>query len=198
EILMPMIEALMRDVGLTYADIDLIAVTVGPGTFTGLRIGLAAARGMSLAARKPLIGVTTLEALAAAVPEAMTDGRPVIATADARRGEVYLQSFNVHSSNNIISPLIPPTACKIETALSSLDIRKAVIVGSGGPFLQSQPEFDEVRYQLLELDEDPDAQYVARIALSRGMPPQNSAPPAPLYLRAPDAKLPGGRNPASL
>lgn len=198
ETLMPMIEGLMGGIGLAYRDIDLIAVTVGPGTFTGLRIGLAAARGMSLAARKPLVGVTTLEALAAAVPEEMTQERPVIATADARRGEIYLQSFDVSGGDKIISPLTPAKACKIETALASAGVEKAVVVGSGGSLLQNQPGFDEARYRILDLDEDPDARHVARIAVCRGMPPRNSAPPAPLYLRAPDAKLPGGRTPVSL
>ncbi|MAZ04031.1 MAG: tRNA (adenosine(37)-N6)-threonylcarbamoyltransferase complex dimerization subunit type 1 TsaB [Sneathiella sp.] len=195
ETLIPMIEDLMNGAGFSYADMDLIAVTVGPGTFTGLRIGLAAARGMSLAARKPLVGVTTLEALAATVPKEMAEDRPVIATADARRGEIYLQSFKVNTSNGVISPLSPPKACKIGTALASTGLEKAVIVGSGGILLSGQSGFDKTRYQLLELDEDPDAIHVARIALGRGMPPPNSSPPAPLYLRAPDAKLPGGRSP---
>ena len=195
ETLMPMIEGLMGGIGLAYRDIDLIAVTVGPGTFTGLRIGLAAARGMSLAARKPLVGITTLEALAAAVPQGMAQGCPVIATADARRGEVYLQSFNMKNDNDIISPLSSPKACKIETALASTGLEKAFIIGSGGALLRSQPGFDETRYQLLNLDEDPDARHIARIALERGAPPPNSTSPAPLYLRAPDAKLPGGQTP---
>ena len=196
ETLLPMIEAQLLEAGLAYKDLDLIAVTVGPGTFTGLRIGLAAARGIAIAAKKPIIGITTLEALAAAVPMTLTQGRPVIATADARRGEVYLQAFNRLDTGEIIAPLSQPAAVKIEHALATLDIESAIIIGSGVPLLQNLSDFNAQRYEILGLDEDPDAGNIARLAHARGLPEKNSPPPAPLYLRAPDAKLPGGRDPA--
>ncbi|PHQ70660.1 MAG: tRNA (adenosine(37)-N6)-threonylcarbamoyltransferase complex dimerization subunit type 1 TsaB, partial [Sneathiella sp.] len=85
ETLMPMVQSLMKKAELCYHDLDLIAVTVGPGTFTGLRIGLATARGIALAADKPIVGITSLEALAASVPREIAAGRPIVATADARR-----------------------------------------------------------------------------------------------------------------
>ncbi|SVB53720.1 uncharacterized protein METZ01_LOCUS206574, partial [marine metagenome] len=66
EILMPMVQSAMREAGFDYNMLDLIAVTIGPGSFTGVRIGLAAARGIALASGLPLTGVTTLQALAAA------------------------------------------------------------------------------------------------------------------------------------
>ena len=68
EALMPMVGAVLAEAGCGFKDLDAIAVTVGPGAFTGLRIGLAAARGMALAAELPLIGVTTLEAVVHGVP----------------------------------------------------------------------------------------------------------------------------------
>ncbi|MCH7931874.1 MAG: tRNA (adenosine(37)-N6)-threonylcarbamoyltransferase complex dimerization subunit type 1 TsaB, partial [Proteobacteria bacterium] len=58
EALMPMVEAVMAEAGLAFADLDLVATTVGPGTFTGLRVGLAAARGLALAGGLPIVGVT--------------------------------------------------------------------------------------------------------------------------------------------
>ena len=197
EALLPMIEAEMKKAGLTYNDLDLIAVTVGPGTFTGLRIGLAAARGIAIAAKIPIIGITTLEALAAAVPLAVTKGRPVIATADARRGEIYMQAFARKEEDEIIVPLTSPVAVKTQKAIASLDIEAAVLVGSGATLLKELPDFDSGKNEILNLSDDPDAIDLIRIAAARGIPAVDTPPPAPLYLRAPDAKLPGGKDPAS-
>ncbi|WP_373088009.1 tRNA (adenosine(37)-N6)-threonylcarbamoyltransferase complex dimerization subunit type 1 TsaB [Sneathiella sp.] len=194
ETLMPMIQSLMKETGLRFADLDLIAVTIGPGTFTGLRIGLATARGIALAAHKPIVGVTTLEALAAAVPEQLAAGRPVIATADARRNEIYLQVFSPGRPNGLPEPLSAPLAIPLEEAHTCLPDEGAVIIGSGGPLLAQQDYFNGAKYSLLDLDEDPDAVIVARLAANRPVPDADAAPPAPLYLRAPDAKLPGGKD----
>lgn len=197
EALLPMIEAQMKSAAITYKDLDLIAVTVGPGTFTGLRIGLAAARGIAVAAKKPIIGITTLEALAAAVPILATEGRAIIATADARRGEVYVQAFNRLEKGEEISPIDAPAAIKTEQALASLDIQTAVIVGSGAHLLENMAGFDAEAYEILSLPEDPDAVDLVRLAVVRGLPAPDAPPPAPLYLRAPDAKLPGGKDPVA-
>ena len=93
EVLMPMVQDVMAEADLAYDALDAIAATVGPGTFTGLRIGLAAARGLALAAGLPLVGVTTLEAIAHGVPESARAGRAVLVVLDARRGQVYAQAF---------------------------------------------------------------------------------------------------------
>jgi tRNA threonylcarbamoyladenosine biosynthesis protein TsaB len=151
EALMPMVEAVRTEAGLAYEDIDRLAVTVGPGTFTGLRIGLAAARGLALAIARPLVGVTTLEALAAGVSEDERQGRSVLAVIDARRGEVYAQTFDAG-----LAPLVPPS-------LSTVRVSEAA--------------------------ETPDAPVVAALAAGRAV--VSDEMPAPLYLRAPDARLPG-------
>ena len=85
EALMPMVEAVRAEAGLAYDEFDLIAVTVGPGTFTGLRIGLAAARGLALASGVALVGLTTLEVVAWGIPEQVRGADPVLAVHDARR-----------------------------------------------------------------------------------------------------------------
>lgn len=94
EALMPMIERVMALGHKTYADLDRIAVTVGPGSFTGLRVGIATARGLAMAAQKPAIGVTTTSALASALsnPEKQT----IIAAIDSKRGDVFAQAFHAH------------------------------------------------------------------------------------------------------
>lgn len=88
EQLMPLVAEALDAAGVTLADLDAIAVGRGPGNFTGIRLSVAAARGLSLSLGVPAIGVTTLEAVAEAGP------RPMLATLDARRGAVYAQRFD--------------------------------------------------------------------------------------------------------
>ena len=90
EILFDRIGALLARNATSYADLTRLAVTVGPGSFTGLRIGLSAARGLALARDIPVVGVPTLLALSLTAPE----GRPVTVAIDARRGEAYRQEFS--------------------------------------------------------------------------------------------------------
>jgi tRNA threonylcarbamoyladenosine biosynthesis protein TsaB len=196
ETLMPLIQDLMKTSGTSFHDLDLIAVTIGPGTFTGLRIGLAAARGIALAAGKPCRGVTTLEALAASVSFDVAEGRPVIATADARRKEIYAQVFNIKGGEAIVEPHSEPLALPLKASEKLLVMDTALIIGSGGPLLASQPNFDATRFTLSDLDPDPDAIFVGRLAALRPFPDKTAGSPDPLYLRAPDAKLPGGLDPA--
>src|SRR5215831_6358450 len=92
EALMPLIARVMHQSGLSFAALDRIAVTTGPGRFTGLRVGLAAARGIALAAGKPAIGLSTLAAYA--TPLVAADAtHPVVAAINARHGQVYIQVF---------------------------------------------------------------------------------------------------------
>src|SRR3569833_3703191 len=90
EALMPLIARVMEASGGTFDTLDRIAVTVGPGSFTGLRVGIAAARGLAVATGKPAIGLTTLAAFAAPLI-ADDDTLPVVAAIDARHDHVYLQ-----------------------------------------------------------------------------------------------------------
>src|ERR1700716_1239713 len=111
EALMPLIARVIRKAGIAFADLDRIAVTTGPGSFTGLRVGLSAARGIALAANKPVVGLTTLTAYAAPVVSQNSE-RPVIAAIDARHDQVYFQVVGGGGS-----PLIAPRVAPIEEAL---------------------------------------------------------------------------------
>ena len=93
EALVPMLREVVAEGGIPLTAVDRFAVTVGPGSFTGIRIGLATARGLALALDRPLIGLSTLEVVAAGVPAAERDG-PVLAALDAGRGRLYVQLFD--------------------------------------------------------------------------------------------------------
>lgn len=168
ERLVPMVEEVRGEAGLAWREIDLICVTVGPGSFTGVRIGLAAAVGFALAADMPVLGVNTLEALAAAAP-----GRPVLAAIDARRGQLYAQPFDADGA-----PLAPPQALSPEAA-RALAPPGAALVGTGARLLSSEAAPGA---------EFPDAAAFGRLAFARAGEARRGAPPRPLYLRPPDAK----------
>lgn len=187
EALMPMIARAMATARLEFADLAAIGVTVGPGAFTGLRIGLAAARAIALAAAKPAIGVTTLEALAAAVPET---GALLVAI-DAKRDDLYLQLFDG------TMPASAPVAALPEAA--TLPAGPFRLVGDGAARLyQALPDAARARATVLPEPRLPDAAVIARLAAARLAATALGgaiAAPRPLYLRPPDAKLPqdGGR-----
>lgn len=89
ELIFPRIEVLLARNGVAYADLGRIAVTTGPGSFTGLRIGLSAARGLGLALGVPVLGIPSLLAISLSAPP----GLPAVVLLDARRGEAYFQRF---------------------------------------------------------------------------------------------------------
>src|SRR5215813_5346925 len=102
EQLMPLVARVMNKAGLEFAELDRIAVTTGPGSFTGLRVGISAARGIALAAGKPAIGLSTLAGFAAPLIAA-DDGTQVVAAIDARHEHIFLQVFGVNG-RTLVSP----------------------------------------------------------------------------------------------
>lgn len=190
ERLMPMIEETMADAGLTFADLDRIAVTRGPGSFTGVRVGIAAARGLSLAANLPVTGVNTLQALAWSAPAAGLDLVPgaVAVALDARRGEVYFQLFSSLSAE--MPPLGSPAALSPDAAAAELPSRTMMILGSGAePVITASRKRDGLvpAMQTATADMTALAKQAAHIA-------QNDDPVHPLYLRASDAKPQDGKS----
>ncbi len=183
EALVPMIEEVQAETHFAFDDLDAFAVTVGPGTFTGLRVGLATARGLAVAASKPLIGVTTLEAIAwPARQEVKSDGA-VVAAFDARRNEVYLQCFSSDGA-----PLTEPALVSLDDLASHVPDEALVCVGTGATLVRDHLISHAHDVTLAAASPLPDARVVAEIAAGRPADPENLA--GPLYLRAPDAKLP--------
>ncbi len=125
---MPMVEALLHITGLAAGDLDVLAVTTGPGSFTGLRIGISSIKGMALALDKPCVEVSTLEALAAGVPGFQGYLAPVM---DARREQVYTALFRSH--HGMPERLTPDAALSLEELrerLAPLDA-PVMLVGDG-------------------------------------------------------------------
>src|SRR5437016_8480512 len=114
EALMPLIARVMKESGLPFAALDRIAVTTGPGSFTGLRVGLSAARGIGLAAGKPVVGLTTLTAYAAPVVSESGEN-PIISAIDARHDHVYFQVVS-GDGGSLIKPKVAPISEALEAA----------------------------------------------------------------------------------
>lgn len=173
EALAPMAQALFAEAGLAPAALDRIAVTTGPGSFTGLRVGLAFARGLAAALDRPAVGISTLEALAPDVGLALCVHR-------ALEGAVYAQAFRDGAPLGPAALLSPANAAALAPGAG-------LIAGTGAEFLA--PLLPEAA---LAPDPLPDPVRLAALAARRD---PAASPPRPLYLRPPDAKLPGGRTP---
>ena len=179
EALMPLIARVMKEAGTGFDALGRIAATTGPGSFTGLRVGLSAARGIGLAAAKPVVGVTTLTAYAAPVVSESGE-HPIIAAIDARHDHVYLQ---VVSGNG--GSLLKPCVAPIEEALAASRFGAPHLVGNAAEIIAARWPKDAAPPVKVEPRPAPDIVWVAWLAAA--VDPA-TATPRPFYLRAPDAK----------
>jgi tRNA threonylcarbamoyladenosine biosynthesis protein TsaB len=179
EALMPLIARVMKESGVPFAALDRIAVTTGPGSFTGLRVGLSAARGIALAAHKVAVGVTTLSAYAAPVVSESGE-QPVISAIDARHDQVY---FQVVSGNG--TSLIRPRVAPIAEALEASRFGAPHLVGNAARILAERWPADAPPPVKIDSSPAPDINWVAWLGAAVNPP---SAPARPFYLRPPDAK----------
>jgi tRNA threonylcarbamoyl adenosine modification protein YeaZ len=179
EALMPLIARVVQSAGIAFSSLDRIAATTGPGSFTGLRVGLSAARGIALAANKPAVGVTTLAAYAAPIV-GENRGSPVISVIDARHGHVYFQTVGGDGST-----LIPPQVAPIEEALAASRFGAPHLVGNAARLLADRWPAHASPPVAVDPQAAPDIAWVAWLAAAVD---PNAAPPRPTYLRAPDAK----------
>jgi tRNA threonylcarbamoyl adenosine modification protein YeaZ len=180
ERMMAVIDAALEEAGAGFADLGRIGVTVGPGSFTGIRVGVATARGLALALNVPAVPVTTLAAIAAAADPEKAGGRPVMALIDARRGEVYAQLFAAPGE-----PLDEPQAVTPAAAAKLAEARGAALIGSGAPLVA------ELLVDSLPILGTAAAASITDVARLAARAPEGR-PPAPLYLRSPDAKVQAG------
>lgn len=174
ELLMRILDRALAGAGVRLEEVDRIAVTIGPGSFTGIRVGVAAARGLALSLGIPAVGVTTLEVMAAAARDGAT-GRPVLPAMDAKRGEIYLQPFNADGT-----AAGEPQALAVEEARKLAERLNGLVVGSAAPLLSDGTA-----------NAATDAFPVAVVARLGATKPADEKP-KPLYLRGPDVKPQSG------
>jgi tRNA threonylcarbamoyladenosine biosynthesis protein TsaB len=206
EALMPMIEGVLEDAGTAPSQIDLLAVTTGPGAFTGVRIGLAAARGLALALHRPLIGfnvfqVVLYDMMKNTAPEGR-DNRQVLCVIDTKRQDVFLQCFDSH--------LQPQGAAQVIDYARVLDMltvwqdgpanlaSRFVLLGDGGDLVRQAWTGTPQDWQAMDVmvcNIQPRAAVVAEMAVAQGIPQPGSALPKPVYLRPPEVRVnpDGGR-----
>lgn len=178
EALMPMLASAMDEAGIDFSELDRIAVTAGPGSFTGLRVGISAARAIGLAAAKPVVALSTLSAYAA--PHIAADDRATIAVAiDARHAQVYLQIFGAGGRT-----LLAPRIASIVEAAQLASAGGTRIAGSAAG-LVAAAWTSSGRAPIVDQQSAPDIEWVARLGVAAAA---DQAPPKPLYLRAPDAQ----------
>ena len=191
EALMPMVGEVLAEAGTGYREIGCFAVTVGPGSFTGLRTGIAAARGLALALSRPAIGVTAFEAIARAALRAATgDGADCLVVLDTRRADLYAQRFAPDGA-----ALTGPLAMMPEPLVSSLGAGPLLLAGDAASSVLPLLEARGIDCGGRVAEGIADAAVVAEIAVERwrSTPAGELRPPRPLYLRPPDAiKPPGG------
>lgn len=176
EHLMAVIESALDAAGLSYTDLGMIAVCVGPGSFTGVRVGVSAARGLALALNVPAVGVSSLEALAAQA-RADRPGAETLVLLDAGRGGIYAAGYGATGEERQ-----PPALLTLAEAGEMAGETKAMLAGSGVDAVLTAAGLER---EVVGRAATADIATYARLAAQRGLP---GRPPSPLYLRGADAK----------
>lgn len=180
EALLPLVERVMAKVDGGFASIDRIAVAVGPGSFTGIRIGLAAGQAMALAAKAEIVGVSTLAALAAPLILDPFDG-VVAAAIDARHGKVYVAAFAPDGRS-----ILPPQRANPQDAIAEMGPGPLLLIGSGAELLAKEARARKIAVKIVSEQASPDIVYIARLGLAAH---PDTAPARPLYLKEPDVTV---------
>jgi len=177
EALMPEVKRVLDAAG-GLGGVERVVVTVGPGSFTGLRVGLACARAIGLGAGLPVVGVTTLSALAAPALDGGDGATPVAAAIDARHGRVFFQAFAGDGRS-----LVSPRLIDAREAARALGEGPALVVGSGADLVIAAADDAGIR-KAQARHEAPEPVWLARLGAACDPAEQ---PPRPLYLKAADA-----------
>ncbi|TDE02436.1 tRNA (adenosine(37)-N6)-threonylcarbamoyltransferase complex dimerization subunit type 1 TsaB [Jiangella asiatica] len=177
ELLMPLVTSVLRDAGAARGDLTEIAVGVGPGPFTGLRVGLAAARTMGAVLDIPVRGVCGLDVVAHGAVAAESPAGPFVVATDARRREVYWAAYDASGTRTVGPEVGPATAIAAElgAVLPAAGAGARLYPEAFGPALE--PEY-------------PAAADLAAVVVDKAA---DILPPDPLYLRRPDATPPAAR-----
>ena len=186
EHLLPFADEVMAMAGLSPAEIGKVIVTRGPGTFTGVRVGLSAARALAIGSRVEVGAISSLHALALCAVGGGGRELPIAAVIDARRDELYVATFSCEGK-----PLTPPAIISASAGADSLPEERYQAVGSGAATLAAS----DGRFQVAPPLALPDARTWGPRAAGL---PEFLEEPVPLYLRKPDAKPPSADAQVSL
>ncbi len=179
EALMPLVGRVMVRFAGGFGALDRIAVTTGPGSFTGLRVGISAARGFALAAARPVVGVSTLSAYAAPLVNEKSDS-PIIVAVDARHDHVYCQVFSGNGAT-----LIKPAVVPVDEAIRAARFGSPRLAGNAAKILADRWPDHFAPPLVVDTQQGPDISWVAWVGAAAN---PATAPARPFYLRAPDAK----------
>jgi tRNA threonylcarbamoyladenosine biosynthesis protein TsaB len=180
EALMPMVAEVMAQARLEFSDLDLIAATTGPGSFTGVRIAIAAARGLALVTKAKLFGADSLTVMARTARDSgVATDMPLVVAVDARRGMLYFGAYDAAGNRREGPLLISP-----DSAARLLPRELRIAVGNGAHLLAEAVK-DAAVVEAILPDLQPSAAALAKIALESG---ETTSTLRPLYLRPPDAK----------
>jgi len=182
EHLVPMIARVMTAAGLGFGELDLIAVTLGPGAFTGVRIGIATAQGLALATGAPALGLGSFEAVAAAVPPSLLERRALLVAIESRRAELYLQAFD-----GARQPVGEGALVSADHWRSAAPAVPLVLAGDGATRLA--PALGERNITVAPGRGEIDAASLARLAVERWQAGWRTEPLEPRYLHAPDVTV---------
>ncbi len=183
EVLMPMIETCLKQSGLTVSHISLVICTCGPGSFTGVRVGLSTARAIALGLSVPIIGISNLQACALYAAEISDSKTPILVLLDARRDQVYVQMFISGK------PMDEARICQIDTVYNDLNLSEHEDIhycGSGvSLFFERREKSGSKARNLIHDRATSPIGIIAKLGISAPIP---DAPPEPIYLRSADAK----------
>ena len=193
ERLFPLMQEVLDEATATFADVEAIAVTVGPGSFTGVRVGVAAARGLALAAKLPTLGATSLAPMARLAAKALHGSSEAMASApgitvlqDARRGNAFVQEFDASGRNPLSEARIIPVD-ELEAELATTD--KPAFTGSAVELLRETAPALLANRAVVALEPS-----MATAGALIEVELEKMHPLKPLYLRAPDAKPQDGKS----
>jgi tRNA threonylcarbamoyl adenosine modification protein YeaZ len=179
EALLPLVGRVMARLEGGFPMLSRVAVTVGPGSFTGLRVGIAAARAIGLACEIPVVGVSTLAALAAPAILEHNTGL-VVAAIDARHANIYFAAFGGDGR-----AVLQPRLASLRDAVRALGAGPVRLVGPAAPMLAIEASAAGLSVEITGALVAPDISFVAKLGL---LADPRTAPARPLYLKAPDAK----------
>jgi tRNA threonylcarbamoyladenosine biosynthesis protein TsaB len=189
EALLPLVEQTMQQAGVPTGAIDLVAVTIGPGSFTGIRVGLAAAQGIALGLGVPLVGVTGFEAAIAALHSDAHDGHSLLVAIESRRTDFYVQLFDAARRPLAAPAAVLPEALG-ETVHAALGEAPLAITGDAAPRAAAALSAQGLTGVIAAAE--PMVAGALRRAFERWRCGERSAPARPFYLRPPDVTVASG------